>query len=331
MDTQRTLLQALHADPNDDTCWLALADWLEESGQPDRAELMRLRLELQSAEADRRPDRERRLRRLLRRGAVPAVPEVINAVGMRLALVPAGSFWMGSSAEEPGRHEDEGPRHRVRLSRAFYLGVYPVTQEQYGRVLGTNPSSFRAGGEGETSVRGLDTSAFPVENVSWHDAVLFCQLLSVLPQEREAGRVYRLPSEAEWEYACRAGTTTLFHFGNSLTSDQANIDGNLPEGKASRGVYLARTSAAGSYPGNAFGLCDMHGNVWEWCADWFDENYYPHSPETDPAGPPGGTMRSLRGGAWYYPARICRSAYRYRYDPHARHKDFGFRVALDAG
>jgi formylglycine-generating enzyme required for sulfatase activity len=197
--------------------------------------------------------------------------------------------------------------------------------------MGTNPSFFRAGGEEETRVRDLDTSAFPVENVSSHDAVRFCERLSALPQEKAAGRVYRLPTEAEWEYACRAGTTTPFHFGNALTSDLANIVGNLPERAATRGDYLARTCAVGSYPGNAFGLYDMHGNVWEWCADWFDENYYPHSPETDPAGPPGGTRRSLRGGGWYYPAHICRSAFRYRYEPGARHKDFGFRVATGAG
>src|SRR5439155_25397562 len=117
---------------------------------------------------------------------------------------------------------------------------YPVTQEQYQRVRGMAPSHFRGGGEGAPLVRGIDTSRFPVERVSWHDAVAFCRLLSELPLEFAAGRVYRLPTEAEWEYACRAGTTTLFHFGDSLTSDQPNIDGNLPAGAAPRGRYLAR-------------------------------------------------------------------------------------------
>ena len=331
MDTERTLLSALGADPGDRACWLALGDWLEESDQADRAELLRLRLELQNPEPRPRREREQRLRSLLERGVPPVVVSLINSIGMALALVPAGAFWMGSPEGEPGRHHDEAPRHRVEISRAFYLGIHPVTQEQYLRVTGSAPSHFRAGGEGGALVRGIDTGNFPVERVSWHDAMAFCRGLSELPAEKAAQRTYRLPTEAEWEYACRAGTTTLFHFGDSLTSDLANIDGNLPEGDAPRGRYLAHSCEVGTYPPNALGLHDMHGNVWEWCADWFDENYYPRSPGADPLGPPAGSRRVLRGGGWFYGARICRSAYRYRFEPDVRHYDFGMRVALTVG
>src|SRR5262245_49693305 len=196
MDTEQTLLLALHADPSDAACWLALADWLEEDGQPRRAELLRLRLGLQDA-APQRFEREQRLRQLLAEGVRPVVPKLTNSVGMELALIPAGTFWMGSPQGEPGRHSDEDPRHQVTLTRAFYLGVHPVTQGQHQAVTGRNPSHFRTGGEGAPLVRGMDTSSFPVERISWSDSVAFCRLLSELPAERAAGRVYRLPSEAE--------------------------------------------------------------------------------------------------------------------------------------
>jgi uncharacterized protein (TIGR02996 family) len=333
MDTERTLLEALLADPADRACWLALGDWLEESDQVGRAELLRLRLELQDLQtgAERRAEREHRLRGLLERGVRPAVPTLINSIGMPLALIPSGSFWMGSPAWEPGRYKDEGPRHKVEISRAFYLGIHPVTQEQYQRVTGSNPSHFRSRGEGAPLVRGIDTSSFPVERVSWHDAVEYCRQLSELPQEKAVGRVYRLPSEAEWEYACRAGTTTLFYHGDALTSDRANIDGKLPVGGAPPGGCLARTCPVGSYAPNAFGLYDMHGNVWEWCSDWYDELYYERSPASDPTGPVAGSRRVLRGGSWFYSASICRSAYRYRYEPDVQQSYFGLRVALTAG
>src|SRR5262249_15473190 len=158
-------------------------------------------------------------------GVRPVVPILVNSLGMSLALVPAGTFWMGSPEGEPGWHQDESPRHRVEISRAFYMGCCPVTQEQYQRVTGQTPSHFRAGAEGRQLVRGMDRGSSPVERISWFAAVEFCRKLSELPAEKEAGRTYRLPTEAEWEYACRAGTSTLFHFGDSLTSDRANIDG----------------------------------------------------------------------------------------------------------
>jgi uncharacterized protein (TIGR02996 family) len=329
MDTEGTLLAALHADPTDHACWLALADWLEEDGQLRRAEQLRLRLLLQDAEVAERSRHEKRLLELLDEGTRPVVPTLQNAAGIRMALIPAGSFWMGSPPGEPGRHHDEDPYHHVELTRPFYLSTCPVTQGQFQRVVGHNPSHFRTDGEGAPLVRGTDTSDFPVERVSWDDAVAFCASLSALPQERSAGRVYRLPSEAEWEYACRAGTSTLFHFGNSLSSDRANVDGDLPEGGAPRRPKLSRTCVVGSYPPNAFGLYDVHGNVWEWCDDWYDPDYYRSSAGRDPKGPASGTRRSLRGGGWFFGAHLCRSAYRYRYEPDAHNSTFGMRVAME--
>jgi uncharacterized protein (TIGR02996 family) len=341
MDQGVALLEALHASPADDTGWLILADWLEEQGQPERAELVRLVQALRHVGADwtdpqrqrtprSRMPQEARLRQLLDAGVAPCVPERVNSAGMRLALIPAGSFWMGSPSGEEGRHSDEHPRHRVEITRPFYLGVYPVTQEEYRQVTGTNPSHFCATGAGKNRVKGsaLDTKRFPVESVWWKDAVAFCKKLSALPAEKAAGRVYRLPTEAEWEYACRAGTTSIFHYGNSLSSHRANVDGNLPE-RDRKGLFLARPCPVGQYPLNAFGLYDMHGNVWEWCADWFKIEYYEKSPNRDPTGPARGTLRALRGGSWQYGARIARSAYRFRAEPDSLQSDFGFRVALD--
>jgi uncharacterized protein (TIGR02996 family) len=330
-ETERTRLAALHADPTDRAAWLALADWLEESDQLDRAEVLRLRLGLQDLETRDRFEREQRMRLLLDQGVRPVVPILTSSVGLSLALIPAGVFWMGSPVGEPDRHADEHPRHRVEITRAFYLGIHPVTQEQFHQVTGDSPSHFSAGGEGAPLVRGVGTAHFPVERVSWDDAMAFCHLLSERPEERAAGRVYRLPTEAEWEYACRAGTTSAFHYGAWLTSDRANIDGHLPEGEAPGGRSLGRTRPVGMYPPNAFGLHDLHGNVWEWCSDWFDEDYYSRSPAHDPLGSPNGSRRVVRGGGWFYGAPICRSAYRYGYEPDARHHDLGFRVAMTAG
>jgi formylglycine-generating enzyme required for sulfatase activity len=172
-----------------------------------------------------------------------------------------------------------------------------------------------------------------VEDVSWNDAVEFCEQLSEMPEEKRAGRVYRLPTEAEWEYACRGGASSSkpFSFGDSLSSTQANFDGNYPYGGADKGPYLARTTRVGSYEANAFGLYDMHGNVWEWCADWYDQNYYKDSPRNDPKGPATSTSRVLRGGSWLDVGRVCRAAFRYDFEPGDRNFIIGFRVVLVAG
>jgi len=246
---------------------------------------------------------------------------------MKLVLIPPGEFMMGSPESEEGRVDGEGPQHRVRITKPFYLGVYEVTQGEYERVMGTNPSYFSRGGGGNDRVSGLDTSRFPVEMVLWEDAVEFCQRLSTLPAERSAGRKYRLPTEAEWEYACRAGTTTPFHFGSVLNGRQANHDGNLPYGTSEKGPYLDRTTIVGNYSGNGFGLYDMHGNVWEWCADWYDADYYANSPADDPKGPMSGSRRVFRDGSWEADARSCRSAIRGS-GPARQLNCLGFRVAL---
>jgi formylglycine-generating enzyme required for sulfatase activity len=248
--------------------------------------------------------------------------EITNAIGMELVLIPAGTFQMGSPTDEKDRQENEGPRHEVRISKSFYLGKYAVTQAEYEKVMGTNPSYFSASGNGKDSVAGLDTSRFPVENVSWEDAQEFCRKLSA-----RDGRKYRLPTEAEWEYSCRAGTTTPFHFGNALNGDRANCDGNSPYGTEAKGKILGRTCRVGSYRPNAFGLYDMHGNVWQWCQDWYGEKYYNESTNVDPEGPSTGGARVQRGGPWDFSARYCRAASRFWDPPSDRMGGFGFRVA----
>jgi uncharacterized protein (TIGR02996 family) len=249
-------------------------------------------------------------------------PRLFNSIGMQFALIPAGTFLMGAPAGETGHFPNETPRHEVTLTRPFYLGLYPVTQHDYETVLGTNPSHFRSGNGGRPN--------HPVEDVTWEDAVRFCEELSAQPEERAAGRVYRLPTEAEWEHACRAGTTTPFSWGSSAWSAQANFSGQHPYGGAPTGPYLGRTSPVGSYPPNAFGLYDLHGNVWEWCNDWYDKDYYEKSPCEDPPGSRKGNTHVLRGGSWYIVGRGIRCAERcYTSEAPVTHAGtIGFRVAM---
>jgi len=268
--------------------------------------------------------------------ATASAPTVIvNSIGMKLAPIAAGEFDMGSK-KEYGRIGIE-ERHRVRITRPFRMGVHEVTQAEFSAVMGQTPSLFRAGGELAARVEGLDTARFPVDSVTWSEAVEFCRRLSARPEEKAAGRSYRLPTEAEWEYACRAGTKTPFHCGASLTSKQANFDGNHPYLKREdvhkgidpatlRGPYLKRTTTVGSYAPNAWGLHDMHGNVREWCADRFGAAYYRKSPKDDPQGPEKGTHRVARGGDWYYFGAACRSAQRFECPPQERNRRNGFRV-----
>jgi formylglycine-generating enzyme required for sulfatase activity len=186
----------------------------------------------------------------------------------------------------------------------------------------------------------MDTSRFPVDSVIWSEAVDFCKKLSELSEERAVGRVYRLPTEAEWEYVCRAGTTTPFHFGESLSSKQANFDGTAPylkradvikgvDPKTLAGPFLKRASVVGSYEPNAWGLYDMHGNVREWCSDWFSPTYYKTSPDMDPTGPEKGSARVARGGGWYYFGAAMRSASRFETDPNKRRNNYGLRVVCE--
>jgi formylglycine-generating enzyme required for sulfatase activity len=238
--------------------------------------------------------------------------EITNSIGMKLVLIPKGTFMMGSPESEEGRQKDE-TQHEVTISKDYYLGVTEVTQGQYEKVMGTNPSWFQ-----KSRVQGSDNSRYPVDNVSWEDAIEFCKKLSDFEEEKKAGRVYRLPTEAEWEYACRAGSKTAFSFGESSNSlgDYAWFDGN------SNG----QTHPVGEKKANAWGLYDMNGNVEEWCSDWFGE--YPKGAVSDPVGPREGSFRVIRGGGWDLEAPFCRSAYRRRLDPSLRRYYIGFRVAL---
>ena len=210
----------------------------------------------------------------------PLEKEIANAVGMKLLLIPVGKFARGSPPEEAGRSADEGPVREIEISQPFYLAAHEVTQGQFERVTGRNPSWFRPDGEGRAAVKDLATQQFPVESVSWSDADEFCRRLSELPEEKAAGRVYRLPTEAEWEYACRAGSADPV-----LTPKQANID---TRDKTS----LQRPAPVGSYPPNAWGLFDMHGNVFEWCSDWYDAGDYAGGSVKDSAGAGEGNCAS---------------------------------------
>jgi formylglycine-generating enzyme required for sulfatase activity len=252
--------------------------------------------------------------------------EFVNSIGMRFVLVKPGKFLMGSPADETQRGSDEH-QHEVTITRAFYLGVHPVTQGQWKRVMGDNPAHFSCGG----NVRDNDLDRFPVESVSWEDAQEFLKKLAALSEEAKSRWGYRLPSEAEWEFACRGGADSSplpFHFDQpsaSLSSTQANFAGNPPYGGAASGPSLRRPSKVGSYEPNRLGLYDMHGNVWEWCHDWY--GLYPSSPATDPPGPADGSDRVVRGGSWSDDGRNCRAAVRVKGAPSFRNYDLGFRAA----
>jgi len=242
-----------------------------------------------------------------------APKEITNSIGMKLVLVPKGTFMMGSPESEEGRQKDE-TQHEVTISKDYYLGVYEVTQAQYEKVMGKNPSSF------PVAKVGNENADLPVENVSWDDAVEFCKKLSDLPEEKKAGREYRLPTEAEWEYACRAGSKTAYAFDDE--------EGLLPEyGWFSRNSSR-RTHTVGLLEPNAWGLYDMHGNVWECCSDRYGD--YPKGAVSDPSAPKVGSIRVFRGGSWRFEAAGCRSAARYGSAPSDRGDGLGFRVALSS-
>jgi uncharacterized protein (TIGR02996 family) len=319
MDTLAALLEALHDSPGERLNWQVLADYLQEQGD-SRGELLRLHLDLRAAAWGKGdPAKQARLVGLLDEGVRPCMPAVTNAAGMTFVLIPPGTFWMGSPDTEEGRYADESPLHEVAITRPFYLGVHPVTQDQYRRVGGDNPSTFRPGGQHHDRVEGLDTSLFPVENVCWREAVRFCRSLSALPAEQQAGRVYRLPTEAEWEYACRAGASALpFHFSSQLPPARAKYD-DLED----------RPAAVGSYPPNAWGLYDMHGNVWEWINDPMAADWYRRSPRHDPQGPGADDVRGFRGGGWCSSVGLCRAACRSADAEDFRSDYLGFRVVLE--
>lgn len=228
---------------------------------------------------------------------------------LELLLVPVGTFLMGSPKDEPGRDEDE-QLHRVRISRPFYLGKYEVTQGQWEAVMDHNPSFFQ------------DEPSLPAETVTWEECEAFCRKLS-----QRTGRKVRLPTEAQWEYVCRAGTSTPFSFGKEITPLEANYDWS--EGGALFVEPLQKTIRVGSFPPNAWGFYDLHGNVREWCSDWYARDYERFSPLTDPTGPASGTVHVMRGGCWDDYSRRCRSAYRHGYRAGDREECNGFRVCVD--
>lgn len=240
--------------------------------------------------------------------------EIQNSIGMKLVLIPAGEFMMGASPGDKDAGDDEKPRHKVKITKPFYMGKTPVTQEQYEKLMGTNPSAF-SGKNPDYDNRDAGKKA-PVENVSWDDAQEFIRKLN----QKEGTKGYRLPTEAQWEYAARAGATTKYYWGDSeedivqyAWTSESELDSTKPVMKKDP---------------NAFGLYDMLGNVFEWCEDWYNEDYYSDSELNDPKGPEEGEDRSLRGGSWNHFARYCRLSIRNYFNPDDRYSYFGFRLLL---
>jgi len=255
--------------------------------------------------------------------------------------IEGGTFTMGSSVNEPEHRGNESPQHQVTVS-SFYMGKYEVTQKEYHEIMETNPGGFKG-------------DNLPEGNINWYNAIEYCNRRSrkegltpvytinkkqndpnnkseydnvkwTVTWNRNANG-YRLPTEAEWEYACRAGTTTPFSTGNNITTSQANYNGNYPYNDNAKGEYREKTTPVGSFAPNAWGLYDMHGNVWEWCWDWFGE--YTSGAQTDPVGASSGFDRVIRGGGWYNNALSARSATRGECFPSARSEDagdIGFRL-----
>lgn len=226
-----------------------------------------------------------------------------NSLGMKFASIPPGSFMMGYAKERP--EYLDGPSHKVTMTQGYYLGIHPVTQAVWQKVMGNTPSHFKG-------------DDLPVEQVSWNDCQVFLKKLT-----EQDGATHRLPTEAEWEHACRAGTTTPYCFGETIRPDQANFGPDRYHGGLTGG-----TSPVGSFPPNAWKLYDMHGNVWEWCADWHGP--YPEGEVIDPQGPQSGQGRVLRGGSWYDVKSNVTSDVRYNATPTYRTYDIGFRVVRTA-
>ncbi len=303
-----------------------LIGWAGEPDHPGWEQLLAsLRLYLQGADppllvAQREvvvpsPPRDKPVApRLLAPGQTFRDPLKMGGAGPLMVVIPAGRFLMGSPPEEPERSVDEGPQHEVRIARPFALGVYAVTFDDYDRCC---DGTQRKKPEDKNWGRGNR----PVINVSWEDARAYCAWLSA-----QTEKPYRLPSEAEWEYACRAGTDTPFHFGARLSTDQANVNGEHTYNGSAKGEYRQRTMPVGAFPPNAFGLHEMHGNVWEWCQDaWHGD--YNGAPADGSAWEAGGSgARVVRGGSWDDDPVYARSASRYGGDPVNRYDFVGFRV-----
>jgi formylglycine-generating enzyme required for sulfatase activity len=230
-----------------------------------------------------------------------------KGVKLEMIAIPGGTFLMGSPENEAERLSYESPQHQVTVP-SFFIGKYQLTQAQYQAIMGANPSSFKGNNR-------------PVENVSWDDAVAFCKKLN-----QKTGKNYRLPSEAEWEYACRAGTKTPFYFGDNITTDLVNYDGNYSYKSAPKGKYRQQTTDVGTFPPNPFGLYDMHGNVWEWCEDDCHENYINAPTDGSAWNSRSGSHKLLRGGSWGNNPAYCRSAFRFGLNNLDDYYSIGFRV-----
>lgn len=330
MTDEQGFQNALQEHPDDNSLRLIYADWLGERGDP-RAELIRLLHTLTQTTAV--PDRNRledRLRNLVASGVQPVGPFMTNSVGMKFVWIPAGTFLMGSPTNEEGRRIDE-PRHEVTISKGYYLADGSVGRGHFAKFV--QASGYKTQAETEGGAWGWtggdwkkkpdfnwrnpgfhQTDDHPVVCVSWNDAVAFCRWLSEQDKHN-----YRLPTEAEWEYACRAGTTTAYHFGNAISTDLSNHD-----------LAIGATTPIGKYQPNALGLFDMHGNVLDWCADWSEDDY-PSSNAVDPQGPESGEHRVLRGGSFDNYAMNVRSAAREANAPEARNGSIGFRPVRTLG
>lgn len=270
-----------------------------------------------------------------------------RSTGMKLAYARAGEFQMGSDVNEKDRRDDEN-QHKVRISRPFLIGAHEVTQAEFAAVMDYQPSWFSPKGNGAEKIAKINSGELPVDSVTWFDAIEFCNRLSErdgfqpyysitdVKTENESrvsakveivgGTGYRLPTEAEWEYACRAGSSTPYHFG------EADGGGNYIHRVSTRNYgtglkKLGRSTTVGSYKPNAWGIHDMHGNVAEWCWDWYGKSYYGNSPADDPNGPLNGDHRVLRGGSWLVKQTSCRSATRFWNVPGKADMHIGFRIA----
>ena len=236
------------------------------------------------------------------------VEQLGQGILLEMVFIPGGAFWMGSRPRQG--YEDETPRHYVRLE-PFLLGKYPLTQQQWAAVMPWIPP-YRGPGLRQ-----------PVDRVSWEDAQEFYRQL-----EKRTHRAYRLPSEAQWEYACRADTSTPFAFGETITTDLANYVGEHTYLEEPKGIYRHGSTEVGSFPPNAFGLYDLHGNLWEWCADAWHDDYQGAPLDGSPWQGSPGALRVVRGGSWHDPPHLCRSACRMKFDPREREDFVGFRLAM---
>jgi uncharacterized protein (TIGR02996 family) len=317
MNTLDGLLAWIVAEPLVETRWLVLADYLAGNDDPRRAELLRLHRKLLGTCCERgahstRADWQRFVVDLLRAGVAPCVPQhtlvLPRGVPLLGSFVPPGSFLMGGTESDA-----EKPVHRVTLTTGYFLGVHPVTQAQWKAVMGTAPSHFKGPNR-------------PVEQVSWDECHEFCVKLTA---HRHGRGAVGLPTEAQWEWACRAGTTTHFHFGDMPSTDWFNYNGSHTSNGSKKGTNREQTTDVGSFAHNPWGLFDLHGNVWEWCADEYAP--YTRDERADPVGKsenPDDIYRVLRGGSWYYGPQYCRAAFRLWLAPANRRRNIGFRVCF---